>query len=130
MILLLAAALSMVLGEMIDAAIVIAIVMVSGILGYYQERGAVRAIKALASSVRVHADVLRDGRECEIDISHVVSGDVVLLRVGDIVPGDGRILSANQLFLNEAVLTGENYPRNKSVGQVGIDTRIAQRTNC
>jgi Mg2+-importing ATPase len=130
LILLLAAALSMVLGEMIDAAIVIAIVMVSGILGYYQERGAVRAIKALASSVRVHADVLRDGRECEIDISHVVSGDVVLLRVGDIVPGDGRILSANQLFLNEAVLTGENYPRNKSVGQVGIDTRIAQRTNC
>jgi Mg2+-importing ATPase len=104
--------------------------MVSGILGYYQERGAVRAIEALATSVRVHADVLRDGRECEIDISHVVTGDIVLLRVGDIVPGDGRILSANQLFLNEAVLTGENYPRNKSVGQVGVDTRIADRTNC
>ncbi len=130
LILLLAAALSMVLGELIDAAIVIVIVMVSGILGYYQERGAVRAIEALATSVRVHADVLRDGRECEIDISHVVAGDVVLLRVGDIVPGDGRILSANQLFLNEAVLTGENYPRNKSVGQVGVDTRIAERTNC
>ena len=130
LILLLAAALSMALGELIDAAIVIVIVMVSGILGYYQERGAVRAIEALATSVRVHADVLRDGRECEIDISHVVTGDIVLLRVGDIVPGDGRILSANQLFLNEAVLTGENYPRNKSVGQVGVDTRIADRTNC
>lgn len=129
LILLAAAALSIGLGEIVDASIVITIVVVSGILGYYQERGAVRAIETLATSVRVHADVIRDGVESAVDISRVVTGDVVLLRVGDIVPGDGRILSANQLFLNEAVLTGENYPRNKLVGTLGHDVRLADRTN-
>ncbi len=102
----------------------------SGILGFYQERGAVRAIEALATSVRVHTDALRDGIETEITVSEVVQGDVVVLRVGDVVPGDGRVLSANQLFLNEAALTGENYPRNKVVGLVGRNSRIVDRTNC
>ena len=130
LILLAAAILSMTLGEIVDAVIVITIVMVSGVLGFYQERGAVRAIEALAKSVRVHADVLRDGRECEIPISQVVRGDVVKLRVGDIVPGDGRILTCNQLFLNEATLTGENYPRNKTTGVVESASRLVERTNC
>lgn len=130
LILLAAAGLSIVLGEIVDASIVIAIVLVSGILGFYQERGAVRAIEALATSVRVHTDALRDGKETEITVSEVVLGDVVVLRVGDVVPGDGRVLSANQLFLNEAALTGENYPRNKVVGVVERNTRIVDRTNC
>ena len=130
LILLAAAGLSIVLGEIVDASIVIAIVLVSGILGFYQERGAVRAIEALATSVRVHTDALRDGEETEIAVSEVVQGDVVILRVGDIVPGDGRVLSANQLFLNEAALTGENYPRNKVVDVVERNTRIVDRTNC
>ena len=129
-ILLAAAILSMGLGEIVDAVIVITIVMISGFLGFVQERGAVRAIEALAKSVRVHADVLRDGKECEIPISHVVRGDVVRLRVGDIVPGDGRILFANQLFLNEAALTGENYPRSKTTGIVADSSRLVERTNC
>ncbi len=130
LILLAAAGLSVALGEIVDASIVIAIVLVSGILGFFQERGAVRAIEALASSVRVHTDVMRDGKETEVAVSRVVRGDVVVLRVGDIVPGDGRVLSANQLFLNEAALTGENYPRNKTVGIAEQKSRIAERTNC
>lgn len=130
LILLAAAVLSMALGEIVDAIIVITIVLLSGLLGFYQERGAVRAIEALALSVRVHADVIREGRECEIPISRVVRGDIVKLRVGDIVPGDGRILSANQLFLNESALTGENYPRNKTRGVVDDSSRMVERTNC
>ena len=130
LILLAAASLSIALGEIVDASIVITIVFISGILGFYQERGAVRAIEALAKSVRVHADVMRDGKETEVAVSHVVRGDVVVLRVGDIVPGDGRVLSANQLFLNEAALTGENYPRNKVVGIAEEKSRLAERTNC
>lgn len=130
LILLAVACLSVALGEIVDASIVISIVLVSGVLGFYQERGAVRAIEALAKSVRVHADVMRDGKETEIAVSRVVQGDVVVLRVGDIVPGDGRVLSANQLFMNEAALTGENHPRNKTVGIAGTGSRIVERTNC
>lgn len=130
LILLAAAGLSIALGENVDATIVIAIVVLSGLLGFYQERGAVRAIEALATSVRVHTDALRDGQETEVAVSEVVPGDVVLLRVGDIVPGDGRVLSANQLFLNEAALTGENYPRSKMVGLVEQTSRLVDRTNC
>lgn len=130
LILLAAAGLSFVLGEIVDASIVISIVLVSGILGFYQERGAVRAIEALATSVRVHADVMRDGDETEVAVSQVVQGDVVVLRVGDIVPGDGRVLTANQLFMNEAALTGENFPRNKVVGVAKRNSRIVERTNC
>lgn len=130
LILLAAAALSFALGEIVDASIVISIVLVSGILGFIQERGAVRAIEALAKSVRVHADVMRDGNETEVAVSEVVQGDVVVLRVGDLVPGDGRVLSANQLFVNEAALTGENYPRSKMTGAAEKNSRLVERTNC
>ena len=130
LILLGAALLSMALGETVDAIIVIAIVFLSGALGFYQERGAVRAIDALVGSVSVFADVLRDGKEVEVLASEVVSGDVVVLRAGDIIPGDGRILSANQLYLNESALTGENYPRRKTPGVVAEDSRLPERTNC
>ena len=130
LILLGAAVLSMVLGETVDAAIVVVIVATSGALGFYQERGAVRAIDALVGSVSVFVDVLRDGTETEVLAGEVVAGDVVVLRAGDIIPGDGRIVSANQLFLNEAALTGEDYPRGKFPGTAPIDARVTQRTNC
>ena len=130
LILLGAALLSMVLGETVDAVIVISIVALSGALGFYQERGAVRAIDALVGSVSVFADVLRDGKETEVLAGEVVAGDVVILRAGDIIPGDGRLLSANQLFLNESALTGENYPRSKNPGVVAIEARLPERTNC
>ena len=121
---------SLVLGETVDAAIVIVIVVASGALGFYQERGAVHAIDALVGSVSVFADVLRDGQEIEVVASEIVAGDVVVLRSGDIIPGDGRILSANQLFIDESALTGENYPRRKEPRIVPVEARVPERTNC
>ena len=129
LLLLSAAVLSAMLGEHLDALIIALIVFVSGLLGFVQERGAVRAVEALESLVRVHAEVLRDGQEVSVPISEIVGGDVVRLRVGDVVPGDGRVISANQLFVNESALTGEGLPCNKQPGVVERDARLADRTN-
>lgn len=114
-----AALLSVFLGETTDSLIILAVVAISGLLGFVQESGAVRAVDALLDSVRVHADVLRDGREVEVDLADVRVGDVVVLRPGDVVPGDGRVLEANNLTIDEAALTGETWPSRKRPGRDG-----------
>ncbi|NBU07054.1 MAG: hypothetical protein EBT38_05165 [Acidimicrobiia bacterium] len=101
----------------------------SSVLGFAQERGAVRAVQALLGTVSVHADVIRDGREREVALVDVVPGDVVVLRAGDVVPGDCRLLSANHLRLDESSLTGEAFPRHKTPGIVNDDAPLAERTN-
>ena len=121
-----AALLSVFLGETTDSLIILAVVAISGLLGFAQESGAVRAVDALLESVRVHADVLRDGREVEVDLADVRPGDVVVLRPGDVVPGDGRIVEANNLTVDEAALTGETWPSRKRPGRAG-DTDPAGR---
>ena len=124
-----AAILSAGLGETTDAVIITVIVAASGVLGFVQERGAVRAVEALMSSVRVHARVHRDGVVCEVPLTDVVAGDVVELGAGDVVPGDGRVLDANAMLVDESALTGEAYPRRKRPGVVPADATLVARTN-
>lgn len=120
---------SAVLGEMSQSLIVLTIVGISALLGFLQERGAVRAVQTLLGTVSVHADVLRGGREREVALAEVVPGDVVVLRSGDVVPGDGRVLRANQLRVDESALTGEAFPRSKTPGILGSRVSLAERTN-
>lgn len=120
---------SAVLGEMSQSLIVLTIVGISALLGFLQERGAVRAVQTLLGTVSVHADVLRGGREREVGLAEVVPGDVVVLRSGDVVPGDGRVLRANQLRVDESALTGEAFPRSKTPGILGSRVSLAERTN-
>lgn len=129
LMLLATAALSFFLGETLDAMIVIGIVLTSGVLGFHQEQGAVRAVNDLIGTVTVHSDAFRDGQETRVVIDEVVPGDVIVLRVGDIVPGDCRVISSNRLYVNEAALTGENYPRHKAPGRLAVDTPLAERSN-
>lgn len=129
MILLAVAVVSGLLGEPTQALIVVLIVIASALLGFTQERGALRTVEALLDTVKVHADALRDGRETEVLVAEVVPGDVVVLRAGDIVPGDGRVVFANQLQLDEAALTGESYPRRKSPGVVSPHLPLSDRSN-
>src|SRR5687767_6381072 len=124
-----ATVLSMFLGDEIDAAIIFSIVVTSAVLGFVQERGAVHAVRALLSSVRVHADALRDGKQVEVALEDVVPGDVVLLRAGDLVPGDCRLLTADALLVDESALTGESYPARKQPCDTGADEPIARRRN-
>ena len=129
LILIFAAGLSLFLGDRIDALIILGIVLVSGFLGFWQEHSAADAVKKLLSIVQVKARVLRSGSSREIPVEEVVPGDLVFLQAGDIIPGDSRILSSKDLFVDEATLTGETFPVEKMAGLLPLESPLAERTN-
>jgi cation transport ATPase len=92
------------------------IVLASGLLGFWQEYRATNAVQRLVALVQVKATVLRDYRPQEIPIEEVVPGDIVALKAGDVIPGDCLMLESRDLFVDEAVLTGETYPVEKQPG--------------
>ncbi len=109
-----AAATSFVVGEPTDAAIILGIITLSVGLGFLNEYRAARAVEALHSRIRHTASAIRDGRAVEVDVTELVPGDVVRLDVGDVVPADLRLLAADELECDEAVLTGEATPAEKN----------------
>lgn len=129
LILFFAIGLSIYLGETADAFIILAIVLVSGLLGFWQERGASNAVEKLLTIVQIKAAVLRDGSPSEIPVDEIVPGDIVILHAGDILPGDSQVLESKDLFIDEAMLTGETFPVEKGVAVVPPETPLGQRTN-
>jgi Mg2+-importing ATPase len=129
LILLFATGLSLFLHNVVDASIILAIVVISGILGFWQEHSASNAVEKLLAMVQITAAVLRDGNEKEIPVEDIVPGDIVLLNAGDIVPGDCMLLESKDLFVDEAMLTGETFPVEKDVSMLPADTALAKRTN-
>lgn len=124
-----ATALSMVLGDVTDGTIILAIILASGVLGFWQERGAGRAVDALLDRVRVHVEVVRDGTEQAVPLDAVVPGDTVVLRAGDVVPADCRVIESHSLVVDESALTGESFPVEKSPEPVAPDAPLAQRSS-
>jgi Mg2+-importing ATPase len=124
-----AAVISLFLHDRTDAAIILAIVLASGLLGFWQERGAAGAVEKLLSLVEVKAQVLRDGAPHDIPMIDVVPGDVVLLSAGATAPGDCLLLETRNLFADEATLTGETFPVEKSVAVLESGTPLPKRTN-
>ncbi len=120
---------SMALGDTTDGGIILAIIVASGLLGFWQERGAGRAVDALLAQVRVEAEVLRDGREVPLATEDLVAGDVVVLRAGDVVPADCLVLASRSLLVDQSALTGESFPAEKAPGRVDADAALATRTN-
>ncbi|MCX9009571.1 MAG: magnesium-translocating P-type ATPase [Candidatus Methanoperedens sp.] len=129
LILLFAAGLSFFLHEHVDVFIILAIVFVSGLLGFWQERGAANAVEKLLAIVQIKATVLRNGSPKEIPVEEIVPGDIIILNAGDIIPGDCLILESKDLFVDEATLTGETYPVEKSAGELVKETQLGQRGN-
>lgn len=129
LILILAAILSFFLHDQTDAIIILTIILISGLLGFWQERGAANAVEKLLAMVQTKSVVLRDDIDNEISTEQVVPGDIVNLSAGAIVPGDCAILESKDLFVDEAALTGETFPVEKSSGVLLIDTPLAKRTN-
>jgi Mg2+-importing ATPase len=124
-----AAGLSAFLHDPADAIIIIAIVLISGLLGFWQEKGAVNALEKMLAIVKIKTTVLRDGSQCDIALEDVVPGDIVLLNAGDAIPADSLILESTDLFVDEATLTGESFPVEKNTGQMPTETPLAKRTN-
>ena len=129
LILIFAAGLALFLVETTNAVIILVIVLLSGVLGFWQERGAANAVKKLLAIVQMKASVIRDGNAVSIPSDEVVPGDIVILEAGDNVPGDSLILESRDLFVDEATLTGETFPAEKACGVLAIDAALARRTN-
>ncbi|HWQ45566.1 MAG TPA: magnesium-translocating P-type ATPase [Longilinea sp.] len=130
LILIFAAIISLIVGEWIDATIVLAVVLGSTLLGFAQEYNASNAVEKLRHQVTIHTNVLRDGKAQMLPSEQVVPGDVVLLSAGSLIPADGVVLEANDFFVNQAVLTGETFTVEKITGVVAANAGLADRTNC
>ena len=115
-ILLLAAILSGFLGDRTSAAIIIIIVLLSTLLDFINTYKSDRAAEALKSRVRVQAAVYRSGQVIEVPVRNLVVGDVVQLKIGDITPADGEVLDSEHFYVNESVLNGESFPKDKEAG--------------
>lgn len=126
-ILLGAAALSLVVGEHIDAQVILAAVMINVIIGFVQEDKANSALSKLKKIVEHQAYVRRNGKELEIPTADVVVGDVLILKAGKIVPADARVFADNDLEINEASLTGESFAVTKSILPCALPTGLADR---
>ena len=112
-IILAAAGISLALGEFGDFAIIMAVVVIDVILGFVQEYQAQRTYVALKGLLKPTTTVIRDGQRAEVEVWELVPGDLVVLNAGEKVPGDGELLEATKVALDEAILTGESEPVNK-----------------
>ncbi len=129
LILLAAAILSFALHEHTDGLIITGIVLLSGVMGFWREKGAADAVKRLLSMVQTKTRCIRKGSSVDISTEEVVPGDIVFLNAGDLIPADGLILESKDFFVDEAALTGESYPSEKKLGVLPEDTKLSGRTN-
>ncbi|TME57504.1 MAG: magnesium-translocating P-type ATPase, partial [Chloroflexi bacterium] len=119
---------ALLVGEHTDAIIILTIVGLSVGLGFFNEYRSERVVEALHASIRHRSLVVRDAKPVQVDVTELVPGDVVLLRTGDLVPADIRLIAVRDLECDQAVLTGEAMPKTKSAepesdpeaGQLGL----------
>src|SRR3984893_10689498 len=124
-----ATAISLFLRNTTDAAIILVIVVATGLLGFWQERGAAGAVEKLLSLVEVKAQVLRGGTPPGVPLAEGLPGAVVLLSACASAPGACLLLEARDLFADEATLTGETFPAEKVVAVLPVGTPLGKRTN-
>ncbi len=129
-ILIVAAVISLLLGETIDALAILAIVVLNSVLGVVQESKAEQALAALKKMASPNAQVLRDGLQVTLPARELVPGDIVLLEAGNYVPADLRLVESVNLKVEEASLTGESVPVNKDARMVfDADIPLGDRKN-
>lgn len=128
-LLIVAAILSMTLGDVTDAVIILVIILLSSILGFWQERGAANAVDELLKLVQIKCVIIRGGTPVDLPVEQVVPGDVVMLNAGDIIPADGLVMESKDLFIDEAAFTGETFPVEKIPGKAAVDAPLAKRAN-
>ena len=129
LILFVAAFISFVLGEIIDGLIIVAILIMTTIVGFIQEFRSEKAIDALTKMTATTCRVLRDYKEKIMDTKYLVPGDIILLNPGDKIPADSYIIEAHNLETNEAPLTGESLPIEKMQTVLTEETQIQDRKN-
>jgi Ca2+-transporting ATPase len=129
-VLLVAALISVFVGEGVDALIILLVVVLNAIFGVFQESKAEEAIDALKSLAAPQAKVERDGQIQQIQSTELVPGDVVILEAGDVVPADLRLVESASMQIEESALTGESVPVNKQTAALDDEQLpLGDRTN-
>lgn len=129
-ILMAAAVISGIVGDLTDTLIIFVIVLLNSILGFYQEYNAARAMEALQRMTALQAQVLREGRVLRVSVEEIVPGDIVLLEAGNSVPADLRLIEAHALRIDESALTGESVPVDKQCEAIHLpDVPLGDRSN-
>ncbi|MFH1522248.1 MAG: HAD-IC family P-type ATPase [Patescibacteria group bacterium] len=128
-ILLVAGSIAFVLREFVDAGVILGSVVINTFIGFFQENKANKALSKLKKMVEHKALVLRDGQEFEIDSQQVTIGDLIILKVGNRMPADARIIESKDLQVNEANLTGESIPSQKNTEKITKEVSLADREN-
>jgi Ca2+-transporting ATPase len=121
LILLAAAIISGIIGDLTDTIVILVIVLLNAILGFIQEYRAEKAMQALKLMAVTHANVVRDGRTTSVPATVLVPGDIVLLEAGSAVPADIRIIESVNLKIEEAALTGESHAVDKIINAIETD---------
>ena len=125
--LLAAAVAASLLGHYVDAAVIVAVVLVNAIVGFVQEGKAEKALDAIRGLTAPHAQLLRGERRERVPVAEIVPGDIVLLEAGDRVPADLRLIRARSLLIDEAILTGESVAAEKRESEAAADVPLGDR---
>jgi len=128
-VLLIAAAVTVVIGHGVDAVVILVVVLVNAVIGFIQEERADRALESLAEQVRTSSSVLRSGTVSMVDSVELVPGDILRLEAGDRVAADIRLLEVTGLRADESALTGESAPVDKMTGLLPAQTVLGDRGN-
>jgi len=128
-ILLVATVLSALVGELVDAGLIMVIVVFSAVLGFVQEYRAERALEALRKMLAPTITAIRGGRELEVPSKEIVPGDIVILEAGDKIPADARLVEIHSLKSDEAPLTGESIPITKELKLSREDAPVGDQKN-
>lgn len=126
-VLLAAGVITLGLRDYVDASVIFGVVVINAVIGFIQEGKAEKALEAVHAMLASHATVLRQGERQEIDADLLVPGDIVLLEPGMRVPADLRLVQVKNLLINEAALTGESMPVEKSTDDVAADAALGDR---
>ncbi|WP_211251230.1 cation-translocating P-type ATPase [Deefgea rivuli] len=129
LVLILAGAVTLVLGEWVDSSVIFGVVVINAAVGLIQEGRAEQALLALAEHLGQDIHTVRSGQALRLAVAELVPGDVVHLAAGDKVPADVRLLQVNELAAHEAMLTGESLPVDKHIAVLDAATQLAERGN-
>lgn len=130
LILIFATIVSAVTGDLTDASIILAIILGSSILSFFQEYRASNAVEELRAKVQIRSNVLRDGKFEELPARMIVPGDILKFSAGSFISVDGVVLEADDFSVNQSILTGESVPAEKKPGIMPQDSSTEERTNC
>ena len=127
--LIVSAALKGFIGDFIDMAIILFVVLVNALIGYIQEAKATDSLNSLSNMMSANAVIWTGNEKVTVDAASLVKGDIVFLKPGDIIPADLRLLDAYNLVVEEAILTGESTPVNKSTDIIESEADLGDRLN-